>query len=54
LPIVIYTSSDRETDRARALQLGASDYIVKRANIDQLGELVRSLSQRWLAPAISP
>jgi CheY-like chemotaxis protein len=54
LPIVIYTSSDRETDRASAIQLGASDYIVKRANIEQLGELVRSLSQRWLATAICP
>jgi CheY-like chemotaxis protein len=49
LPIVIYTSSDRETDRARAMELGASAYIVKRSNIDQLGELVRALSQRWLA-----
>lgn len=49
LPIVIYTSSDRDTDRDQARQLGANDYIVKPSDINQLAELVRSLHRRWLS-----
>ena len=50
LPIVIYTSSDRQTDWDQARQLGANDYLVKRSDVNKLAELGRELAQRWLAP----
>jgi len=48
LPIILYTSSNRETDREKARQLGASDYILKCAAVKEIAELARGLAERWL------
>jgi CheY-like chemotaxis protein len=50
LPIVIYTSSVLETDRAIARQLGANDYLVKCSDVEQIAQIARDLSRRWLPP----
>lgn len=50
LPIIVYTSSLAEADRHRAGQLGATDYIVKPFDVDEIADLVQRLSQRWLSP----
>lgn len=53
LPIVIYTSSHLGTDRDRARQLGATDYVVKPANVTAMAQLAIELTQRWLLPSAS-
>jgi CheY-like chemotaxis protein len=50
LPIVVYTSSSRETDRNTARHLGATDYLVKLSDVNQIAKLARDLSHRWLTP----
>lgn len=47
-PIVVLTSSDQETDREKALALGAAGYRVKPGGIKKLTELVREVHERWL------
>jgi two-component system response regulator len=47
-PVVVLTSSDQESDRRKALSLGASDYRVKPSGIHNLADLLREIYQRWL------
>jgi CheY-like chemotaxis protein len=54
LPIVIYTSSVALVDRDRAGLLGATDYLVKRSDVNEIAELARSLAERWLLPNAAP
>jgi CheY-like chemotaxis protein len=54
LPVIIYTSSGREADREKARQLGATDYLVKPSDVNELTQLIVDLSRRWLAPAVPP
>lgn len=49
LPVVIYSSSNREEDCDRAKALGADDCIQKPIAPSQLTTIVRDLSARWLA-----
>jgi CheY-like chemotaxis protein len=51
LPIVVFTSSDCERDRSQARAFGASDYLLKPADIDQICEIARELSKRWCLAA---
>jgi DNA-binding response OmpR family regulator len=46
-PVVIFTSSTSERDRARALALGARDYVVKPFKSDTFIAAVQSILQRW-------
>ena len=48
LPVVVFTSSEHERDRMRAQELGANDYIVKTASLEQLTSLVKMFHERWL------
>jgi len=48
LPFVILTSSGLDSDRKRALALGASDFRVKPSTLDELVALTRDLYNRWL------
>ena len=48
LPVVIYTSSVGLIDKDTAQLLGATDYYVKRSGVNQIAELARSLTERWL------
>ena len=50
LPVVVFTSSFREDDRAQAQLLGADDFIPKPNSPGLLREIVRTLKQRWLVP----
>ncbi|GAB4038409.1 response regulator [Spirosoma gilvum] len=43
IPIVLLTTSDTETDRERAYQLGANDFLTKPHTLDQLTRLVNRL-----------
>lgn len=54
LPIIIFTSSDQDTDRRRARELGASDYLVKPSDIEELTKLFRTLKERWLNVHCAP
>ena len=49
VPIVVLSSSRFDSDISKARQLGAADYRVKPSAFDQLVDLVRDLSRRWLA-----
>lgn len=40
-PLVVVTTEGREQDRARGLQLGASEYVVKPVAPEEIAELVR-------------
>jgi CheY-like chemotaxis protein len=49
LPVVVLTSSPQETDRQKALQLGASGYLVKPSHPGGLVTMLRELQTQWLA-----
>lgn len=48
LPVVIFSASDQDADKEKARQLGASDYLVKPADMTTLPEIVQALARRWL------
>jgi DNA-binding response OmpR family regulator len=48
LPVLVFTSSAQESDRFRARELGASDYIVKPPQIERLVMFAESL-ERWVS-----
>ena len=48
LPVVVLTSSVSPRDETRALQLGASAFHTKPADLDRLGDQVRDIVARWL------
>jgi CheY-like chemotaxis protein len=54
LPVVVYTSSDRDMDRAKARRLGATDYLVKKSNVNEMASVARGLVQRWISTPASP
>ena len=47
LPVVMLTSSNEATDRNRAAKLGANDYFVKPASLEELTDIVRQLDRQW-------
>ncbi len=48
IPIVILSTSDRETDMNAAKQRGADDYYVKNINYDTLKDTLKSISDKWV------
>lgn len=44
LPVIIYTSSSSDADREKARQLGATDYAVKKADVNAIAEWLLSLA----------
>ncbi len=48
LTVVVLTSSDLESDMARARELGASDYRVKPSGLDGMVQLARDIDEQWL------
>ncbi len=48
LPVVVFSSSVREEDRARARVLGANDFVVKPNSGALFREVARKLKERWL------
>jgi len=47
-PVVVLTSSLNPDDEARSLALGATSFYHKPTNLDDLGEVVREIVQRWI------
>lgn len=47
MPFVILSSSDLESDRQRASELGAHGYLVKPMDLPGFAELVESLDKFW-------
>jgi CheY-like chemotaxis protein len=43
LPVVVYTSSGGDADREQSRQLGATDYVVKKADVGEIAEWLRSI-----------
>jgi CheY-like chemotaxis protein len=54
LPIVIFTSSNRPDDIARAYDLGANGYLVKPNALADLKKLIQALRDYWLLHNCSP
>jgi CheY-like chemotaxis protein len=48
LPVVVFSSSTREDDRARAKELGADEFLAKPSSGLEFGKVVEELQQRWL------
>ncbi len=48
LPVVLYTSSSLPRDREQALELGASDCVIKPPDYFQFLEFTKKLKERWL------
>ena len=48
IPVVVLTSSNQESDVHRAGLLGASAYLIKPGEPDELLEMVKQLHQYWL------
>lgn len=47
-PVVVLTSSPKPDDEARALKLGAVSVYRKPTNLDDLGDVVKEIVQRWI------
>lgn len=47
LPVVIFSSSSRPEDKAKAAHLGALDYIQKPSSGLRFGEVIKALQDRW-------
>jgi CheY-like chemotaxis protein len=48
IPIVVLTSSKKDSDVSRAYELGANSYLVKPVSFEGLIELTKSLQLYWL------
>jgi CheY-like chemotaxis protein len=48
LPVLIFSSSSRPDDIARAYDAGANAYLVKPSSLNELSALIRSLRDFWL------
>jgi CheY-like chemotaxis protein len=49
LKVVVLSSSNREADIRKALELGADEYLVKPFDTNGLADMVKDLSRRYLA-----
>ena len=54
LPIVVFTSSQREEDRMRAKLLGANDFFLKPSSFTGFQEVARILAARYLTSPLLP
>ena len=48
LPVVVFTSSEREEDRERARLLGANDFVQKPSSPMRFREVAKTLNEAWL------
>ena len=48
LPVVMLSSSSHDCDISKARELGASDYFVKGAQLEDLQKLAETIAARWL------
>lgn len=48
LPVVVFTASSHESDREKALRLGANEFITKPTDMSRLPKLLLEIKARWL------
>lgn len=48
-PVVVFTSSARQEDKVKAIELGANEFVAKPSSGMRFGEIVEALRQKWLA-----
>ena len=46
-PVVIFTSSWNDTEKTRALSMGARDYVIKPMDLDEYSSAVRGMVEKW-------
>jgi PAS domain S-box-containing protein len=49
-PVVVFSSSTREDDQVKALELGANEFVGKPSSAMRFGEVVEKLRERWMGP----
>ncbi len=49
LPVVVFTSSHHDEDRARAKLLGATEFVLKPNSAKGFRDVARMLNERWLS-----
>ena len=54
IPIVILTTSDAERDVAQSYDLGASGFVTKPVDIDELFEAIHGIQDYWFGTVQSP
>ena len=54
LPVIVVTGSDYEKDVARAYQMGANSFVVKRAGWENFDKDVREVIKFWLGACVLP
>ena len=50
IPFIILTSSDSQTYRAQAEQLGVAEFLSKPLTLEELAAMVTMIEQRWASP----
>ncbi|GAB3503618.1 response regulator [Spirosoma knui] len=48
IPVIMLTTSDVDTDRQHALELGANSFVTKPPTLQELARIVTLLKQNWL------
>jgi two-component system response regulator len=48
IPVVVWSSSREKRDLVAAYQLGASSYLIKPMDFDELGDLIQIMGRYWL------
>jgi len=54
LPVVVYSSSDQESDQREAYRLGADGYIHKPVGFKDCCEIIARLEREWLRADAAP
>jgi len=50
-PVVVFSSSTREDDQVKALELGANEFVGKPSSVMRFGEVVQRLRDKWMGAA---
>jgi CheY-like chemotaxis protein len=54
LPVVVISSSNLDSDKEKAMQLGAKEYLVKPHDPDELVPMIKTLRARWIGEEVRP
>ena len=46
-PVVIFTSSWNDSEKTRALSMGAREYVIKPMDLDEYSSAVRGMVEKW-------
>jgi CheY-like chemotaxis protein len=54
LPVIVFSSSNLDSDKEKAFHLGAKDYLVKPHDPDELVPMIQTLRAKWMGEEIHP